>query len=107
MQHCESLRSCRPVPFNHKEPLESDTLPSRHRVHPKNHEPSYKFVMFGAGPRMCLGKEVAFVQMKAVAYAMIYNHHIQVLVETPVVPAISVLLHTKDGLMTRVSTRWD
>ncbi|KAI8536039.1 hypothetical protein RHMOL_Rhmol10G0224700 [Rhododendron molle] len=30
------------------------------------HEPSYKFLAFNAGPRTCLGKEVAFTQMKAV-----------------------------------------
>ncbi|GMJ04262.1 cytochrome P450, family 96, subfamily A, polypeptide 9 [Hibiscus trionum] len=71
------------------------------------HEPSYKFVSFGAGPRICLGKEVAFVQMKAVASAIIYNYRIHVLDETSVVPAMSIILHTKDGLMTRVSTRWD
>ncbi|GMJ04266.1 cytochrome P450, family 96, subfamily A, polypeptide 10 [Hibiscus trionum] len=140
---CESLRLYPPVPFNHKEPLEPDTLPSGHRVHPKmkilfnlysmgrmesiwgkdccefkperwiderggiKHEPSYKFVSFGAGPRICLGKEVAFVQMKAVASAMIYNYRIHILDETSVVPAMSIILHTKDGLMTRVSTRWD
>ncbi|XVF15055.1 hypothetical protein REPUB_Repub09cG0116500 [Reevesia pubescens] len=72
------------------------------------HEPSYKFLSFNAGPRTCLGKEVAFVQMKAVASAMIYNYRIHVLEETtPVVAAISIILHTKDGLMARVSSRWD
>ncbi|KAM3200478.1 hypothetical protein P3L10_032840 [Capsicum annuum] len=28
------------------------------------HEPSYKFLAFNAGPRTCLGKDVAFTQMK-------------------------------------------
>ncbi|XP_022739840.1 alkane hydroxylase MAH1-like [Durio zibethinus] len=71
------------------------------------HEPSYKFLSFNAGPRTCIGKEVAFVQMKAVASAIIYNYCIHVLEETPVVPALSIILHTRDGLMARLSSRWD
>ncbi|XVE86644.1 hypothetical protein DITRI_Ditri18aG0051200 [Diplodiscus trichospermus] len=71
------------------------------------HEPSYKFLSFNARPRTCLGKEVAFVQMKAMASALIYNYRIHILEETPVVPAVSIILHTKNGLMARVSNRWD
>ncbi|KAE8689211.1 hypothetical protein F3Y22_tig00110940pilonHSYRG00132 [Hibiscus syriacus] len=140
---CEALRLYPPVPFNHKEPVEPDVLPSGHPVHPKmkilinlysmgrmksvwgedclefkperwiderggiKHEPSYKFSCFGAGPRICLGKEMAFAQMKAVASAILYNYRIHVSEETPVIPAISVILHTKNGLVARISTRWD
>ncbi|KAK8653463.1 hypothetical protein V6N13_127461 [Hibiscus sabdariffa] len=140
---CEALRLYPPIPFNHKEPLEPDVLPSGHQVHPYmkilfnvysmgrmksvwgedclefkperwinerggiKHEPSYKFPCFGAGPRACLGKDMAFVQMKAVVSAIVYNYCIHVSEETPVIPAISVILHTKNGLMTRISTRWD
>lgn len=141
---CEAIRLYPPVPFQHKEPLKPDVLPSGHRVSPNmkiifnlysmgrmksiwgedcfefkperwindkggiKREPSYKFLSFNAGPRTCLGKEVAFVQMKAVASAIIYNYRVQVLeAETPVVPAVSIILHTKDGMMARVSSRWD
>ncbi|XVF58649.1 hypothetical protein PTKIN_Ptkin07bG0083200 [Pterospermum kingtungense] len=141
---CEALRLYPPVPFQHKETLKPDILPSGHKVSPNmkilfnlysmgrmksiwgedclefkperwiterggiKHEPSYKFLSFNAGPRTCLGKEVAFVQMKAVASAIIYNYCIHVLEDqTPVVPAVSIILHTKDGLIARVSSRWD
>ncbi|KAK5785405.1 alkane hydroxylase MAH1-like [Gossypium arboreum] len=140
---CEALRLYPPVPFQHKEPLKPDTLPSGHPIHPTTkivfslysmgrmksvwgedcfefkperwitekggikHEPSYKFMSFNAGPRTCLGKDVAFLQMKAVASAIIYNYRIHVLGETPVVPTVSIILRTKDGLMTRISPRWD
>ncbi|KAK8673702.1 hypothetical protein V6N13_112020 [Hibiscus sabdariffa] len=140
---CEAVRLYPPIPFNHKEPLNADVLPSGHPVHPNTkvlfnlysmgrmkwvwgedclefkperwinerggikHEPSYKFPCFGAGPRKCLGKEMAFVQMKAVVSAIVYNYRIQVLEETPVIPAISINLHPKNGLMARISTRWD
>lgn len=36
-------------------------------------EPSYIFFSFNAGPRTCLGKEVAFTQMKIVASTIIHN----------------------------------
>ncbi|GMI94157.1 cytochrome P450, family 96, subfamily A, polypeptide 10 [Hibiscus trionum] len=140
---CEAIRLYPPVPFQLKEPLKPDVLPSGHRVHLKmkimfnlysmgrmkaiwgedafefkperwiterggiKHQPSFKFLSFNAGPRICLGKEVAFAMMKTVASAIIYNFRINVLEETPVVPAISIILHTKDGLMARVSSRWD
>ncbi|TYH01168.1 hypothetical protein ES288_A09G035500v1 [Gossypium darwinii] len=140
---CEALRLYPPVPFNHKEPVKPDILPSGHPVHPKTkilfsvysmgrmksiwgedcyefkperwinergeikHESSYKLLSFGAGPRICLGKETSFIQMKAVASALIYNYRIHVMEETPVVSAVSVVLHTENGLMTRISKRWE
>ncbi|PPS02342.1 hypothetical protein GOBAR_AA18318 [Gossypium barbadense] len=140
---CEALRLYPPVPFNHKEPVKPDIVPSGHLVHPKTkilfcmysmgrmksiwgedcyefkperwinergeikHEPSYKFLSFGAGPRICLGKETSFIQMKAVASALIYNDRIHVMEETPVVSAVSSVLHTENGLMTRISKRWE
>ncbi|KAK8335150.1 hypothetical protein V6Z11_A09G035000 [Gossypium hirsutum] len=140
---CEALRLYPPVPFNHKEPVKPDILPSGHPVHPKTkilfsvysmgrmksiwgedcyefkperwinergeikHESSYEFLSFGAGPRICLGKETSFIQMKAVASALIYNDRIHVMEETPVVSAVSVVLHTENGLMTRISKRWE
>ncbi|KAK8335163.1 hypothetical protein V6Z12_A09G035300 [Gossypium hirsutum] len=140
---CEALRLYPPAPFNHKEPVKPDMLPSGHPVHPKTkvlfsvysmgrmksiwredcyefkperwinergeikHEPSYKFLSFGAGPRICLGKETSFIQIKAVASTLIYNYRIHVVEETPVVPAVSIVLHTEYGLMTRISKRWE
>ncbi|KAE8706795.1 Detected protein of unknown function [Hibiscus syriacus] len=128
---CEALRMYPPIPFNHKEPLEPDVLPSGHPVHPNM---KILFNLYSMGrmksvwgedclefkperwinergeikrPRACLGKEMAIVLMKAVVSSIVYNYRIHVSEETPVVPAISIILHTKDGLMTRISTRWD
>ncbi|KAF2284232.1 hypothetical protein GH714_020003 [Hevea brasiliensis] len=131
---CESLRLYPPVPFQHKEPIKEDVLPSGHRVTPEmkiviclysmgrmasiwgkdcfefkperwiteggkiRHEPSYKFLAFNAGPRTCLGKEVAFVQMKTVAAAIIHNYHVQLVEGHPVSPNISIILQMKHGL---------
>ncbi|GFY94174.1 cytochrome P450, family 96, subfamily A, polypeptide 10 [Actinidia rufa] len=116
---CESLRLYPSVPFQHKEPLQPDILPSGHRVHPKmkperwisergtiKHEPSYKFLAFNAGPRTCLGKEVAFTQMKTVVAAIIHNYHVEVVKGHHVAPNVSIILYMKHGLMVRVTKRW-
>ncbi|VFQ96779.1 unnamed protein product [Cuscuta campestris] len=135
---CESLRLYPPVPFQHKEPTEVDTLPSGHLVHPKmkimfslyamgrmetiwgedacefkperwisergtvKHEPSYKFLAFNAGPRTCLGKEVAFIQMKAVAASIIHNYQVRVVEGHPVEPNASIILYMRHGLKVRL-----
>ncbi|KAL1151350.1 hypothetical protein V6Z11_A09G036100, partial [Gossypium hirsutum] len=104
---CEALRLYPPVPFNHKEPVKPDMLPSGHPVHPKTKVLFSVYSMGRMKPRICSGKETSFIQMKAVASALIYNYHIHVMEETPVVPAVSVVLHTKNGLMTRISKRWE
>ncbi|GAV65376.1 p450 domain-containing protein [Cephalotus follicularis] len=69
------------------------------------HEPSYKFFAFNAGPRTCLGKDVAFTQMKAVVAAIIDNYHFELVENHPVVPCMSVILHMKHGLNVRVTKR--
>lgn len=138
---CEALRLYPPVPFQNKEPIEQDVLPSGHFVHPKmrvmfflyamgrmesiwgddclefkperwisergtiKHEPSYKFLAFNAGPRTCLGKEVAFTQMKAVAATMIHNYQVSVVEGHPIAPNCSVILYMRDGLKVRVTKR--
>ncbi|RWR72331.1 alkane hydroxylase MAH1-like protein [Cinnamomum micranthum f. kanehirae] len=68
-------------------------------------EPSHKLLAFNAGPRICLGKEMAFMQMKAAAAALIYNFRFQVLEGHPVSPKLSVILHMDKGLMVQVTER--
>lgn len=69
-------------------------------------EPSYKFFSFNAGPRTCLGKEVAFTQMKAVAAGLIHNYDIQVVEGQRPGPNVSIILYMKHGLKVRVRDRW-
>lgn len=138
---CESLRLYPPVPFQHKEPVQNDTLPSGHSVHPKmkimiplyamgrmesiwgedaaefkperwisergtvKHEPSYKFMAFNAGPRTCLGKDVAFTQMKPVAASIIHNYQVKVVDAHPVEPNSSIILYMRHGFKVRLHRR--
>ncbi|KAK4484911.1 hypothetical protein RD792_007512 [Penstemon davidsonii] len=69
------------------------------------HEPSYKFPAFNAGPRTCLGKEMAFIQMKMVAATILYHYKIQLVEGHPVLPRDSIILQAKHGLRVRLSKR--
>ncbi|KAI4383506.1 hypothetical protein MLD38_009337 [Melastoma candidum] len=69
------------------------------------HEPSYKFLSFNAGPRTCLGKEVAFTQMKTVVAAILHSYEVHVMKGQKVVPANSIILHMKDGLKVKITKR--
>ncbi|XP_004142038.2 alkane hydroxylase MAH1 [Cucumis sativus] len=71
-------------------------------------EPSYKFFSFNAGPRTCLGKGVAFSQLKIVSAAIVHNYDIEAVdedINNVVVPAASVILHMKSGFRVKVSKR--
>lgn len=68
-------------------------------------EHAHKFLVFNAGPRSCLGKDISFTQVKAVAAALIYNFHIQVLPGQIVCPKFSIILYMKNGLMIKVTER--
>ncbi|ONK70830.1 uncharacterized protein A4U43_C04F1970 [Asparagus officinalis] len=69
------------------------------------HEPSYKFLSFNCGPRTCLGKDIAFTQMKIVAAAMISKFDVELVKGHVVEPKHSIILHMKDGLLVRVKER--
>jgi len=71
------------------------------------YEPSYKFISFNAGPRTCLGKEMAFVQMKTAAAAVLWNFAVELVPGHAVEPKLSIILHMKNGLAVRVRRRDD
>ncbi|KAL8469439.1 hypothetical protein ACS0TY_032329 [Phlomoides rotata] len=58
-----------------------------------------------AGPRTCLGKEMAFVQMKMVAATIMYHYNIQLVEGHPVLPRDSIILQARHGLKVRLSKR--
>ncbi|KAI3462002.1 hypothetical protein Pfo_018665 [Paulownia fortunei] len=124
---CESLRLYPPVPFQHKAPMKvlfsmyamgrmdyiwgkdsKEFKPERWITERGTikYEPSYKFLAFNAGPRTCLGKEVAFTQLKSVAAAIVHNYQVEVVEGHPVTPNVSVILYMKHGLKVRVTKRW-
>lgn len=69
------------------------------------HVPSYKFLAFNSGPRTCLGKDMAFVQLKAVAAAVVWNFDVQAVPGHVFEPKVSIILHMKNGFMARIKRR--
>ncbi|GAY61340.1 hypothetical protein CUMW_209210 [Citrus unshiu] len=69
------------------------------------HVPSYKFTAFHAGPRNCLGKDTAFIQMKMVAALILGNYQVKIVQGHPVSPCNSMVLHMKYGLKVQLSKR--
>lgn len=69
------------------------------------HVSSYKFTAFHAGPRNCLGKDKALIEMKMVASAVIGNYHVKIAQGQPVSPRNSIILDMKYGLKVQISKR--
>ncbi|KAL0693616.1 hypothetical protein Bca4012_060796 [Brassica carinata] len=67
------------------------------------HEPSSKFLVFNAGPRTCLGKHLALLQMKMVAVEIIQKYDFEVVEGQKIEPVPSIILRMKHGLKVTVS----
>ncbi|XP_010511352.1 PREDICTED: alkane hydroxylase MAH1 [Camelina sativa] len=68
-------------------------------------EPSYKFMVFNAGPRFCLGKHLALLQMKIVALEIIQNYDFKVIEGHKIEPVPSIVLRMEHGLKVTVSKK--
>lgn len=66
---------------------------------------NYKFVSFNAGPRICLGKDLAYLQMKSIAAAVLLRHRLTVALGHRVEQKMSLTLFMKYGLKVNVHTR--
>ncbi|PRQ58131.1 putative unspecific monooxygenase [Rosa chinensis] len=66
---------------------------------------SSKYVAFNAGPRICLGKDLAYLQMKSVAASVLLRHRLTVVPGHKVEQKMSLTLFMKYGLMMNVHQR--
>ncbi|KAG6500030.1 cytochrome P450 86A2-like [Zingiber officinale] len=73
----------------------------------KRFEPhdSFKFVAFNAGPRVCLGKDLAYLQMKSIAAAVLLRHRLTVAPGHRIEQKMSLTLFMKNGLRMNVQDR--
>jgi cytochrome P450 len=65
--------------------------------------PSCKFLAFSSGPRMCLGKDIAIMEMKTIVAAVVWNFDVEVLEGQSIKPKLSILLQMENGLMVTVT----
>ncbi|XP_047969536.1 cytochrome P450 86A22 [Salvia hispanica] len=65
----------------------------------------FKFVAFNAGPRICLGKDLAYLQMKSIAAALLLRHRLVVAKGHKVEQKMSLTLFMKEGLKVNVHPR--
>ncbi|KAF5737935.1 Cytochrome P450 family 86 subfamily B polypeptide 1 isoform 1 [Tripterygium wilfordii] len=68
-------------------------------------ESAYKFTAFNGGPRLCLGKDFAYYQMKFAAASILYRYHVQVVKGHPVVPKLALTMYMKHGLKVNLIKR--
>ncbi|XP_074575547.1 cytochrome P450 86A1-like [Curcuma longa] len=65
----------------------------------------YQFVAFNAGPRTCLGKDLAYLQMRSIAAAVLLRHRLEPVPGHRVQQKMSLTLFMKHGLLVNVRPR--
>lgn len=68
-------------------------------------ESPFKYAVFNAGPRLCLGKELAYLQMKSVASAVLWNYHVKLVPGHKVEYKLSLTLFMNYGLRVTLHPR--
>lgn len=65
----------------------------------------FKYPVFNAGPRVCVGKKFAYMQMKMVAASVLLRYEVLVVKGCAVVPKMTTTLYMKNGLLVTVKPR--
>lgn len=68
-------------------------------------ENQFKYAVFNAGPRLCIGKKFAYMQMKMVVSSILRKYHVHVVNDQEVVPKLNTTLYLKNGLKVTVKAR--
>lgn len=68
-------------------------------------ESAYKFTAFNGGPRLCLGKDFAYYQMKFAAASILYRYQVKVEENHLVVPKLALTMYMKHGLKVKLHRR--
>ncbi|KAL6190470.1 hypothetical protein ACLB2K_036867 [Fragaria x ananassa] len=68
-------------------------------------ENQFKYAVFNGGPRFCLGKKFAHMQMKMVAAATLLRYEVKVVEGQNVVPKMTTTLYMQNGLLVSLKPR--
>jgi cytochrome P450 len=66
---------------------------------------AFRFAAFNAGPRTCLGKDMAYVLMKSVASTLLLHFRVKLVPGHEVLPKPSVTLYMKHGFLVTLEPR--
>ncbi|KAI5081376.1 hypothetical protein GOP47_0004559 [Adiantum capillus-veneris] len=69
------------------------------------HLPPFHYLAFNAGPRTCIGKDMAYVLMKTVASTLLLHFRVVPVRGHKVVPKLSITLYMKYGLLVTLEPR--
>ncbi|XP_010513571.1 PREDICTED: alkane hydroxylase MAH1-like [Camelina sativa] len=69
------------------------------------HEPAYKFLSFNAGPRSCIGKNLAINLMKTVIVEILQNYEIKVVNGQKIEAELGLILRMKHGLQVTINKK--
>ncbi|XP_010250974.1 PREDICTED: cytochrome P450 86B1-like [Nelumbo nucifera] len=68
-------------------------------------ENQFKYAVFNAGPRLCVGKKFAYMQMKMVAASILLRFSVKVVEGQTIVPKLTTTLYMKNGLLVTFEPR--
>ena len=68
-------------------------------------ENQFKYPVFNAGPRLCIGKKFAYMQMKMVAASILMRYSVKVVEGHNVIPKMTTTLYMKNGLLVTFKPR--
>jgi len=68
-------------------------------------ENQFKYAVFNAGPRLCLGKKFAYLQMKMVAASILLRYSVKVVEGHDAIPKMTTTLYMKNGLLVTLMPR--
>ena len=68
-------------------------------------EGGYKYPIFNAGPKTCLGKDFSYILMKLVAASVVYRYRVNVVEDVKVEPTLGITVSMKNGLLLTLHPR--
>ncbi|KAD5317195.1 hypothetical protein E3N88_17141 [Mikania micrantha] len=68
-------------------------------------ESQFKYTVFNAGPRLCVGKKFAYMQMKMVVASILLRYRLKLVEDHVVCPKVNTTLYMKYGLLVTMEPR--
>ncbi|KAI4317331.1 hypothetical protein L6164_025206 [Bauhinia variegata] len=65
----------------------------------------FRYAVFNGGPRLCVGKKFAYLQMKMVAASILLRYQVCVVNGQKIIPKLTTTLYMKNGLLVTLKPR--